>query len=169
VYYTCSARFTSDSKKAASNRRKHGVSFEEAATVFADPLATMLEDAVDPERAILVGQSESGRVLSWCSSSSPRTPSESSAQDALRLVRGNAMKATHKTRRPSRAALREMPEVNFDKARARRNPYVGSNCEGGNLDSRGSRQAEEGDGDRSQHPALGSISSQGLEAPGEAR
>jgi len=31
--------------------------------VFADPLAAMLEDAVDPERAILVGQSESGRVL----------------------------------------------------------------------------------------------------------
>jgi uncharacterized DUF497 family protein len=36
--------------------------FEEAVTVFADPLAAMLEDAVDPERAILVGQSESGRV-----------------------------------------------------------------------------------------------------------
>jgi hypothetical protein len=29
-----------------------------------------------------------------------------------------------KTRRPSRAALREMPEVNFDKARVRRNPYA---------------------------------------------
>jgi uncharacterized DUF497 family protein len=56
-------RFTWDSKKAASNLRKHGVSFEEAATVFADPLAAMLEDAVDPERAILVGQSESGTVL----------------------------------------------------------------------------------------------------------
>jgi len=31
--------------------------------VFADPLAAMLEDRVDPERAILVGQSEKGRVL----------------------------------------------------------------------------------------------------------
>ena len=30
--------------------------------MFADPLAAMLED-VDPERAILVGQSEKGRVL----------------------------------------------------------------------------------------------------------
>jgi hypothetical protein len=29
-----------------------------------------------------------------------------------------------KTRRPSRAALREMPEVNFDEARVRRNPYA---------------------------------------------
>ena len=31
--------------------------------MFADPLAAMLEDTVDPERAILVGQSEKGRVL----------------------------------------------------------------------------------------------------------
>ena len=31
--------------------------------MFADPLAAMLEDAVDPQRAILVGQSEKGRVL----------------------------------------------------------------------------------------------------------
>ena len=44
VCYTCSVRFTWDSKKAASNLRKHGVSFEEAATVFADPLAAMLEE-----------------------------------------------------------------------------------------------------------------------------
>ncbi len=56
-------RFTWDPKKAASNLNKHGVSFVEAASVFADPLAAMLEDALDPERAILVGQSEKGRVL----------------------------------------------------------------------------------------------------------
>ena len=31
--------------------------------MFADPLAAMLEDALDPERAILVGESEKGRVL----------------------------------------------------------------------------------------------------------
>ena len=31
--------------------------------MFADPLAAMREDTVDPERAILVGQSEKGRVL----------------------------------------------------------------------------------------------------------
>jgi uncharacterized DUF497 family protein len=56
-------RFTWDPKKAASNLKKHGVSFVEAASVFADPLAAMLEDALDPERAILIGQSEKGRVL----------------------------------------------------------------------------------------------------------
>ena len=31
--------------------------------MFADPLAALLEDALEPERAILVGQSEEGRVL----------------------------------------------------------------------------------------------------------
>ena len=36
--------FEWDSDKAASNLRKHGVSFPEAATVFADPLAVYLDD-----------------------------------------------------------------------------------------------------------------------------
>ena len=56
-------RFTWDPKKAASNLKKHGVSFVEAASVFADPLAAMLDDALEPERAILVDQSQNGRVL----------------------------------------------------------------------------------------------------------
>jgi uncharacterized DUF497 family protein len=56
-------RFTWDPKKAASNLKKHGVSFVEAVSVFADQLAAMLDDALDPARAILVGQSEKGRVL----------------------------------------------------------------------------------------------------------
>jgi len=63
VCYTYAVRFTWDRKKAASNLRKHGVSFTEAATVFADPLAAMLQDAIDAERSILVGQSEKGRIL----------------------------------------------------------------------------------------------------------
>ena len=36
--------FEWDSKKAVRNLHKHGVSFEEAATVFDDPLATYYED-----------------------------------------------------------------------------------------------------------------------------
>ena len=39
-------RFTWDPRKAAANLRKHGVTFEEATTVFADPLALVLDDAV---------------------------------------------------------------------------------------------------------------------------
>jgi uncharacterized DUF497 family protein len=36
--------FSWDETKARSNLAKHGVSFEEAATVFADPLALVVED-----------------------------------------------------------------------------------------------------------------------------
>lgn len=56
-------RFSWDPRKAASNVRKHGVSFEEATTVFADPLALAIEDAIDPGRTVLVGMSERQRVL----------------------------------------------------------------------------------------------------------
>ncbi len=55
--------FTWDPRKAASNRKKHGVSFEEAATVFGDPLALAIEDTVEPERTLLLGMSERLRVL----------------------------------------------------------------------------------------------------------
>jgi len=63
VYYTYDVRFTWDPRKAAVNLRKHGISFEEAASVFADPLALVVEDAVDPGRAVLIGVSDRGRVL----------------------------------------------------------------------------------------------------------
>ncbi len=56
-------RFAWDPRKAATNVRKHGVSFEEATTVFADPLALAIEDAIDPGRTVLVGMSERQRVL----------------------------------------------------------------------------------------------------------
>ena len=39
-------RFEWDSRKAASNLEKHGVSFDEATTVFSDPLALTFEDQV---------------------------------------------------------------------------------------------------------------------------
>ena len=58
--------FEWDDAKAASNERKHGVSFPEAATAFADPLAAILPDpdhSDDEVREILVGHSERGRLL----------------------------------------------------------------------------------------------------------
>jgi uncharacterized DUF497 family protein len=36
--------FTWDPKKAEANRRKHGVDFREAATVFDDPLSVAFQD-----------------------------------------------------------------------------------------------------------------------------
>ena len=50
-------------EKAKANLRKHKVSFQEAVTVFADPLALVIEDGSDAERSILIGQSEKLRIL----------------------------------------------------------------------------------------------------------
>jgi uncharacterized DUF497 family protein len=56
-------RFTWDPCKAALNLSRHGASFDEATTVFADPLALIIEDALDPDRALIVGESVVRRVL----------------------------------------------------------------------------------------------------------
>ena len=58
--------FEWDEKKAALNKRKHGVTFEEAATVFGDPLAAIFadeENSTDEEREIIVGHSDKNRLL----------------------------------------------------------------------------------------------------------
>jgi uncharacterized DUF497 family protein len=59
-------RFEWDSRKAASNRAKHGVSFEEASSVFGDPLGRIVEDprhSLGERRHVLLGSSERHRVL----------------------------------------------------------------------------------------------------------
>ena len=56
-------QFTWDPRKAALNAKKHGVTFGEAVTVFADPLAIIIEDGVHTERARIVGHSVLQRVL----------------------------------------------------------------------------------------------------------
>jgi uncharacterized protein len=58
--------FEWDANKAATNLRKHGVSFEEAATVFADPDALDgpdLRRSEQEERSLRLGRSLAGRVL----------------------------------------------------------------------------------------------------------
>lgn len=56
-------KFEWDPAKAASNRRKHGVSFEEAAECFADPLALVLDEPRSPDRLILIGSSQRQRLV----------------------------------------------------------------------------------------------------------
>jgi uncharacterized DUF497 family protein len=59
-------RFTWDPWKAAANFDKHGVSFEEAATIFGDPLAMTGADpdhSIDETRWITFGFSDRGRLL----------------------------------------------------------------------------------------------------------
>jgi uncharacterized DUF497 family protein len=58
--------FRWDPRKAASNLKKHGVDFREAATVFNDSLSTTFRDLDHSEREqrfLTIGQSIGGRVL----------------------------------------------------------------------------------------------------------
>ncbi len=61
-----SLEFEWDNDKAASNQKKHRVTFEEAATVFADPLAVIFDDdahSQEEQREIIVGHSADSRLL----------------------------------------------------------------------------------------------------------
>ena len=58
--------FEWDPRKEKSNRRKHGVGFAEATTVFDDPLARIFPDGAHSEheeREIIVGRSLANRLL----------------------------------------------------------------------------------------------------------
>ena len=58
--------FTWNPKKAETNRRKHRVPFDEARTVFDDPLARSLSDpdhSLVERRELMVGRSSRGRLL----------------------------------------------------------------------------------------------------------
>lgn len=59
-------QFAWDENKAANNLVKHGVSFEEAATVFGDPLSDTFDDpdhSAAERRCIIIGLSEKGQLL----------------------------------------------------------------------------------------------------------
>jgi uncharacterized protein len=59
-------RFDWDARKASSNEKKHGVSFEEARSVFFDEQGLLLEDPQpvhEEERFVLLGLSASLRIL----------------------------------------------------------------------------------------------------------
>ncbi|HEY2951752.1 MAG TPA: BrnT family toxin [Verrucomicrobiae bacterium] len=59
-------QFEWDGSKANSNRAKHGVSFEEASTVFGDPLSLTISDPAHShaeDRFIILGHSHRQRLL----------------------------------------------------------------------------------------------------------
>ena len=60
-------RFEWDSRKALSNKAKHGVSFEEACIVFGDVLSITIGDpdhgSSDEEREITIGQTGKFRIV----------------------------------------------------------------------------------------------------------
>ena len=58
--------FEWDARKAFSNIKKHGVSFEQAAQVFLDPLAATVFDeahSMNEERWLTLGQNTNGDLL----------------------------------------------------------------------------------------------------------
>ena len=64
--YHGAMRFEWDPRKAAANLDKHGVSFEEASTVFGDPLAATVPDPLHSSeelRFVTMGLGESGGLL----------------------------------------------------------------------------------------------------------
>ena len=61
--------FEWDANKSASNFKKHGVSFEEAKTVFTDEYARLISDpdnSDDEDRFILLGTSIESKLLVVC-------------------------------------------------------------------------------------------------------
>jgi uncharacterized DUF497 family protein len=56
-------RFKWDPRKAASNIRKHSVTFEEAASVFDDEHALVQPDLTHEDRLLVLGISAHARVL----------------------------------------------------------------------------------------------------------
>jgi uncharacterized DUF497 family protein len=59
-------RFEWDEEKNVANRGKHGISFEEARTIFDDPLYVDFYDpghSREEHRFIIIGQSSQGRLL----------------------------------------------------------------------------------------------------------
>ena len=58
--------FDWDPAKALANLKKHGVSFEEAVSVFADPLSLNMPDPLhseDEQRFLVLGVSTQNRIL----------------------------------------------------------------------------------------------------------
>ena len=62
-------KFEQDNRKANKNIRKHDINFEEAQTVFRDPLAIIFDDedhSINERREIIIGHSENNRLLIVC-------------------------------------------------------------------------------------------------------
>jgi uncharacterized DUF497 family protein len=79
-------RFEWDPKKAAANLKKHGVSFQEAATVFGDPLAITFQDpdhSEGEERQLTFGLSLQRR---------PIVVSHTGSNDLTRIISARPMK-----------------------------------------------------------------------------
>ena len=86
-----SVRFEWNARKATLNLSKHEVSFDEATTVFDDPLARIFDDpdhSLEEHREIIVGHSVNGRLLLVCFSERP--------ENVIRMVSARSLTRTEK-------------------------------------------------------------------------
>jgi hypothetical protein len=84
-------RFEWDPQKAADNLAKHGVAFEEVATVFRDALSQTGQDpdhSFDEERFVTFGLSTSGRLLAVA---------HTERGDTIRIISARAATARERT------------------------------------------------------------------------
>lgn len=61
--------FAWDPRKARANQQKHGISFDEVRSIFADEGALVIDDpdhALEEERFIIIGFSWAARLLTVC-------------------------------------------------------------------------------------------------------
>jgi uncharacterized protein len=83
-------RFEWDPKKARSNLSRHGVSLEEALTVFANPMARIFDDedhSIEEQREIIIGHSAKERLLIVCFTSQDESVRIFSARKATSAER----------------------------------------------------------------------------------
>jgi len=93
-----SLEFEWDPKKADANRTHHGVEFEEALTVFRDPLARIFDDeehSEDERREIIIGFSVKQRLILACFTVHGERVRLISARKATRLERKDYEENVH--------------------------------------------------------------------------
>jgi len=84
-------KFEWDRRKAVLNIKKHGVSFEEAATAFGDPLSVTIHDpkhSDDEDRFLLLGETQDKKLV---------VVAHTDRKDTIRLI--NARPATRQERK----------------------------------------------------------------------
>ena len=83
-------KFEWDKRKAVLNIKKHGVSFENAATAFGDPLSVTIHDpkhSYDEDRFLLLGETQDKKLV---------VVAHTDRKDTIRLI--NARPATRQER-----------------------------------------------------------------------
>jgi uncharacterized DUF497 family protein len=121
-------------RKAELNLRKHDLSFAEAASVFADPLARIFADDVhsaNEQREIIIGHLMSGKLVLYISRNGSR---EEFGSSALVMRPGKSSGIMKNTSRPKTKAIPPedlQPEYKLDYTSAKPNRCsAGPRCRG---------------------------------------